>query len=146
MARRRGGWVRHPRLLRSRNCRAERGSKLGRPCPTGCNGCANVPDQSCRQSFERLLAIAAHYCDGLNVSTRNPNELKEACQLVERFCSELGRPAPPAVEAQLWVRDLWPDARAHLRAFEAAGAEAVILVLDEERGPDAVLGLADTVL
>jgi alkanesulfonate monooxygenase SsuD/methylene tetrahydromethanopterin reductase-like flavin-dependent oxidoreductase (luciferase family) len=95
---------------------------------------------------ERAIAIAAHYCDGLNVSTRNPNELKEACQLVERFCSELGRSAPIAVEAQLWVRDLWPDARAHLRAFEAAGAEAVILVLDEERGPDAVLGLADTVL
>jgi len=36
--------------------------------------------------------------------------------------------------------------RSHLRAFEDAGADAAILALDEERGPDEVRRLADAVL
>jgi alkanesulfonate monooxygenase SsuD/methylene tetrahydromethanopterin reductase-like flavin-dependent oxidoreductase (luciferase family) len=95
---------------------------------------------------ERAIAIAARYCDGLNLSTANPDKVTEARRLVERFCSDLGRPEPIAVEAQLWVRDLWADARSHLRAFEASGAEAVIMVLDEEQGPNQVRRLADAVL
>ena len=95
---------------------------------------------------ERAVAIAARYCEGLNLSTANPDEVTEARRLAERFCFDLGRPAPIAVEAQLWVRDLWPDARSHLQAFEASGAEAVILVLDEQRGANEVRRLADRVL
>jgi hypothetical protein len=47
---------------------------------------------------------------------------------------------------QVWVRDLWPGARAHLRAFEDAGVDVVILVLDQERGPEAVRRVADMTL
>src|SRR6266581_9428734 len=95
---------------------------------------------------ERAIAIAARYCDGLNLSTANPDELTDARRQAERYCSDLGRPAPIAVEAQLWARDLWADTRSHIRAFEASGAEAVILVLDHERGPNELRRLADTVL
>lgn len=61
-------------------------------------------------------------------------------------CVQVGKEPPITAEAQLWVRDLWQDARSHLRAYEDAGAEAVILVLDEERGPDEVRRVADAVL
>lgn len=94
----------------------------------------------------RAMAIAAQYADGWNLSAADPTEFEAARVRLERVCAQAQRKPPVAAEAQLWVRDLWKDRRSHLRAFEAAGAEAVILVLDEERGPDEVLRLADAVL
>jgi alkanesulfonate monooxygenase SsuD/methylene tetrahydromethanopterin reductase-like flavin-dependent oxidoreductase (luciferase family) len=95
---------------------------------------------------ERAMAIAARYGDGLNLNTADPIAFEKHRLRLEDVCGHLRRERPIAVEAQLWARDLWPDPRSHLRAFEAAGAEAVILVLDEERGPDKVLRLAEVVL
>jgi alkanesulfonate monooxygenase SsuD/methylene tetrahydromethanopterin reductase-like flavin-dependent oxidoreductase (luciferase family) len=93
----------------------------------------------------QAMNIAARYCDGWNLSTPDPDEFRSAHARFDRACAEVGREPPVAAEAQLWVRDLWGDPRSHLRAFEDAGAETVILVLDEERGPDEVRRLADAV-
>jgi alkanesulfonate monooxygenase SsuD/methylene tetrahydromethanopterin reductase-like flavin-dependent oxidoreductase (luciferase family) len=92
-----------------------------------------------------VMAIAARHCDGWNISTPDPNRFQAARVRLEDACSRVGRD-PIAAEAQLWARDLWPDPRSHLRAFEDAGAELLIIILDEERGPDEVRRLADVVL
>jgi alkanesulfonate monooxygenase SsuD/methylene tetrahydromethanopterin reductase-like flavin-dependent oxidoreductase (luciferase family) len=92
-----------------------------------------------------VMAIAARHCDGWNLRTPDPNGFHAARVRLEDACSRVGRD-PIAAEAQLWARDLWPDPRSHLRAFEDAGAEVLIIVLDEERGPDEVRRLADAVL
>jgi alkanesulfonate monooxygenase SsuD/methylene tetrahydromethanopterin reductase-like flavin-dependent oxidoreductase (luciferase family) len=94
----------------------------------------------------RVMAIAARYADGWNLSSADPGEFAAARVRLERACAEAGRGSAIAAEAQLWVRELWNDPRSHLRAFEEAGAEAAILVLDEERGPDEVRRLAGAVL
>ncbi len=93
-----------------------------------------------------VVRIAAQYAHAWNLSTADPARFEAARVLLERACAEVGRERPIAAEAQLWARDLWPDPRSHLRAFEDAGAEAVILVLDQERGADEVHRLADAVL
>jgi alkanesulfonate monooxygenase SsuD/methylene tetrahydromethanopterin reductase-like flavin-dependent oxidoreductase (luciferase family) len=89
------------------------------------------------------LRIAARFADRWNLSTSDPARFEEARGRLERAIADEGRTSPIVREVQLWVRDLRPDARAHLRAFEGAGAEAAILVLDDERGPDAVRRVAD---
>jgi len=94
----------------------------------------------------RVMAIAAQYADGWNLSAADPGEFEAARVRLERACAEVGREPAISAEAQLWVRDLRHNPRSHLRAFEEAGAEAVILVLDEERGPEEVRRLADAVL
>ena len=94
---------------------------------------------------DQAIDIAARHADGLNLSTPSPEALKEAGVRLERACARVGNSRIP-MEAQLWVRDLWTDRRSHLRAFEDVGAEAVMLVLDEERGADQVSRLAETVL
>jgi alkanesulfonate monooxygenase SsuD/methylene tetrahydromethanopterin reductase-like flavin-dependent oxidoreductase (luciferase family) len=93
-----------------------------------------------------VLRIAARLADGWNISTPDPARFQDGRERLERVVTDEGRTSPIVPEAQLWVRDLWPDARSHLHAFEGAGAEAVILVLDEERGPDAVRRVADLTL
>ena len=92
-----------------------------------------------------VIEIAARFCDGWNLSTPDPKRFQAARKHLDDACARVGR-APIAAEAQLWTRDLWPDPRSHLRAFQDAGAESLIVVLDEERGPDEVLRLADDIL
>jgi alkanesulfonate monooxygenase SsuD/methylene tetrahydromethanopterin reductase-like flavin-dependent oxidoreductase (luciferase family) len=94
----------------------------------------------------QMMAIAVRYADGWNLSTADPREFETALVRLERACADAGREPAITAEAQLWARELWRDPRSHLRAFEDAGAEAVILVLDEERGPDEVRRLARVVL
>jgi alkanesulfonate monooxygenase SsuD/methylene tetrahydromethanopterin reductase-like flavin-dependent oxidoreductase (luciferase family) len=94
----------------------------------------------------RVMTIAAHYADGWNLSTADPGEFEAARVRLEHACAEAGRHPAIAAEAQLWVRELWDNPRSHVRAFEEAGAEAIILVLDEDRGPDEVHRLAHAVL
>lgn len=93
----------------------------------------------------RAIGIAARSADGWNLSTPDPAEFEAARVRLEGARARVGK-EPIAAEAQLWVRDLWADPRSHLRAFEDSGAEAVILVMDEERGPNEVARLADAVL
>jgi alkanesulfonate monooxygenase SsuD/methylene tetrahydromethanopterin reductase-like flavin-dependent oxidoreductase (luciferase family) len=92
---------------------------------------------------EGALRIATAFADRWNLSTPDPTSFDETRGRLERVIADVGRTSPIVREVQLWVRDLWPDARAHLRAFADVGAEAAILVLDEERGPDAVRRVAD---
>jgi hypothetical protein len=81
-----------------------------------------------------------------NLSTDHPGEFATARRRLESACAEGNGYTPIAAEAQVFARDLWPEPRSHLAAFEEAGAEAVILVLDEERGPHEVRRLAEAVL
>jgi alkanesulfonate monooxygenase SsuD/methylene tetrahydromethanopterin reductase-like flavin-dependent oxidoreductase (luciferase family) len=97
-------------------------------------------------SSDRAMALAARYADGWNGSTPDPAEFSEWRSRLERVCAKQGRQDPIDVDVQLWVRDLRGEPRPHLRAFEDAGADGVILVLDEERGPDEVRRLAEAVL
>ncbi len=92
-----------------------------------------------------VMEIAARHCDGWNISTPDPKRFHAARGHLEDACARVGR-TPIAAEAQLWARDLWADRRSHLRAFQDAGAELLIIVLDEERGPEEVLRLADDIL
>jgi alkanesulfonate monooxygenase SsuD/methylene tetrahydromethanopterin reductase-like flavin-dependent oxidoreductase (luciferase family) len=94
---------------------------------------------------DSVMEIAAHLCDGWNLSTPDPMRFQAARRHLDDACAGVGR-APIAAEAQLWGRDLWPDPRSHLRAFQDAGAELLIIVLDEERGPEEVMRLADDLL
>jgi alkanesulfonate monooxygenase SsuD/methylene tetrahydromethanopterin reductase-like flavin-dependent oxidoreductase (luciferase family) len=95
---------------------------------------------------EGVLRVAARFADRWNISTPDPPRFEGARERLERAAADEGQASPIIREAQLWVRDLWPDARSHLRAFEGVGADAVILVLDEEREPDAVRRVADLTL
>jgi alkanesulfonate monooxygenase SsuD/methylene tetrahydromethanopterin reductase-like flavin-dependent oxidoreductase (luciferase family) len=97
-------------------------------------------------SSDRAIAIAVTYADGWNLSTPDPAEFEAGRARLDRVRTEAGRERAIGAEAQLWVRDLWRDPRSHVRAFDDAGAELVILVLDEERGPEEVRRLAETVL
>jgi alkanesulfonate monooxygenase SsuD/methylene tetrahydromethanopterin reductase-like flavin-dependent oxidoreductase (luciferase family) len=92
------------------------------------------------------MVIAARHSDGWNLSTPDPAEFDTARARLEDVCANEGRKTPIAAEAQLWIRDLWREPGSHLAAFEDAGAETVILVLDEEREPHEVPRLADAVL
>jgi alkanesulfonate monooxygenase SsuD/methylene tetrahydromethanopterin reductase-like flavin-dependent oxidoreductase (luciferase family) len=94
----------------------------------------------------RALSIAAQYADGWNLSTSDPATFEAARTKLDRACEEAERKDPITAEAQLWARDLWTDPRSHLSALGDAGAAAVILILDEERGPDEVRRLAEAVL
>jgi alkanesulfonate monooxygenase SsuD/methylene tetrahydromethanopterin reductase-like flavin-dependent oxidoreductase (luciferase family) len=93
-----------------------------------------------------VLRIAARFADRWNLSTPDPARFQTARERLERAVTDEGRTSPIAHEVQVWVRDLWPDARAHLRAFEDVGVDTVILVLDQERGPEAVRRVADMTL
>lgn len=84
---------------------------------------------------DRAIAIAVEYADAWNLSTPDPAEFEAARARADHFRTDRGGERTISAEAQLWVRDLWRDPRSHLRAFEDTGAELVILVLDEERGP-----------
>jgi alkanesulfonate monooxygenase SsuD/methylene tetrahydromethanopterin reductase-like flavin-dependent oxidoreductase (luciferase family) len=94
----------------------------------------------------QVMTIAARYADGWNLSTADPREFEAARVRLVRGSAEAGRQPPIAAEVQLWVQELWRDPRSHLRAFEEAGAEAVIVVLDQDRGPDEVRRLAHAIL
>ena len=62
-------------------------------------------------------------------------------------CRAAGRARPLQKNAQVFVRDVdLGDARRLVGELEGAGADAVTFILVEERGPDAVRGLAEAVL
>jgi hypothetical protein len=72
------------------------------------------------------------------------HEFAEIALKLDRACEEAGR---PPVRKSVQVRaDGLSNQREQVERFAEAGASTVVLVLDEERGPDRVRRLAEEVL
>jgi len=77
--------------------------------------------------------------------TRRPVEADRFAELAARL-DELAGNRRVAKQVQLWFREVGLDgARAARDRYEAAGADTLIFVLDDERDPDTIAGLADVV-
>ncbi len=93
------------------------------------------------------IDIAVRYADGWNGGSGDPEAFRDGARRVDELCRRLGRKRLLRKAVQLFVRDV-PLSRARELAvrLEAAGADDVLFVLDEERGPEWVRRLADAVL
>jgi alkanesulfonate monooxygenase SsuD/methylene tetrahydromethanopterin reductase-like flavin-dependent oxidoreductase (luciferase family) len=88
---------------------------------------------------ERVLAVAAAHADGWNASSVEPDRF---AQLEERIGALLkGRALERQV--QIWLSEVGLDGARDARdRYEAAGADTLIFVLDDERDPDVLARLA----
>jgi alkanesulfonate monooxygenase SsuD/methylene tetrahydromethanopterin reductase-like flavin-dependent oxidoreductase (luciferase family) len=88
---------------------------------------------------ERVLAVAAAHADGWNASSVEPDRF---AQLGERI-GTLSRDRVLERQVQIWLREVGLDGARDARdRYEAAGADTLIYVLDDERDPDTVARLA----
>lgn len=93
------------------------------------------------------MRIAARHAEGWNANASDADAFAELVRSLKAACTAAGRTRPLERQAQVFARTIDPPhARALLTAFEEAGADTVVFVLDEERGPDHVRRLADVVL
>jgi alkanesulfonate monooxygenase SsuD/methylene tetrahydromethanopterin reductase-like flavin-dependent oxidoreductase (luciferase family) len=91
---------------------------------------------------DRVLAVAAAHADAWNGSSIEPERFEERVTRLDRLAE--GRPV--AKQVQLWFREVGLEgAREAVVRYEAAGADTIVFVLDEERDPDMVRRLADAV-
>jgi alkanesulfonate monooxygenase SsuD/methylene tetrahydromethanopterin reductase-like flavin-dependent oxidoreductase (luciferase family) len=98
-------------------------------------------------SSDRALSIAARLADGWNGSVRDAGHFAELASRLEQACRRIGRDRPIGRQVQVFLRDVGLDpAREHARRLEDAGADTLVFVLDDERGPQWVRRLADAVL
>jgi alkanesulfonate monooxygenase SsuD/methylene tetrahydromethanopterin reductase-like flavin-dependent oxidoreductase (luciferase family) len=96
---------------------------------------------------EEAMAIAARHADGWNASEPDPARYAELLARVARACEQQGRRRPLERQTQIFLRDVGLErVRARLDAFRHLGVDTVVVVLDEERGPDHVRRLADAAL
>jgi len=94
-----------------------------------------------------VIEIAARSADGWNGVVANAAEFAVLAARVDEICARLGRERPLRKSAQVFVRDVELAAAAELVAdLATAGADGVTFVLVEERGAEAVAGLAAAVL
>lgn len=116
-----------------------RGASLG---PVG----ISPPPITVGGGSEAALDIAARYADAWNASSRSREGFADLCQSLDQRCRALGR-EPIAKEAQFFLRDVGLDRlRETANSLAEAGAQSVIVVLNEERGPDWVRRVADALL
>lgn len=93
-----------------------------------------------------VIDIAARHAEGWNAGSQDPDAFTELSRRLDDACRRLGR-AEITRQVQLFARDVRPAGlRSLLRRFEDAGAGTAVIVLHEERGPDAVRRLADAIL
>ena len=93
------------------------------------------------------IEIAARYADGWNAVTADADEFRDLARVADEHCARLGRRAPLAKAAQIFVGQIdRRRARELVHRLQEAGAETAIFVLHEERGPDEVRRLAEEVL
>jgi alkanesulfonate monooxygenase SsuD/methylene tetrahydromethanopterin reductase-like flavin-dependent oxidoreductase (luciferase family) len=91
---------------------------------------------------ERVLAVAAAHADGWNASSIEPERF---AQLEERV-GVLSRDRALERQVQIWLREVGLDGARDARdRYEAAGADTLIFVLDDERDPDVIGRLAAAV-
>jgi alkanesulfonate monooxygenase SsuD/methylene tetrahydromethanopterin reductase-like flavin-dependent oxidoreductase (luciferase family) len=129
----RGGTVDDPRLGLKR-------ASLG---PIG----TDPPRISVGGLSDAVVDVAVRAADAWNVVRPDPGALDRDAERLAAAARRSGRDRAIGLEVQVWARDLDPRSpREHVRRLADAGADTVVLVLDEERGPDAVRRLADAVL
>ena len=88
---------------------------------------------------ERVLAVAAARADAWNASSV---ETDLFVQLAGRL-TELSRDRPVERQVQIWLSEIGLDGARDARdRYEAAGADTLIYVLDDERDPDTIARLA----
>lgn len=100
---------------------------------------------------DRILDIAARHADGWNGQGGDVDKWSRRSSRLDSACREAGREGPITKEAQLFADPYLTDddldgLQAHLDKLRAAGAERVVLVLHQIRGPGAVERLAAVVL
>ena len=91
---------------------------------------------------DRVLAVAADHGDAWNGSSIDVERFRERSARLEELAD--GRSIPRQV--QLWLREVGlngaPDA---VRGYEDAGADTLLFVLDDERDPATIYGLAEAI-
>jgi alkanesulfonate monooxygenase SsuD/methylene tetrahydromethanopterin reductase-like flavin-dependent oxidoreductase (luciferase family) len=96
---------------------------------------------------DAVLDVAVRAADAWNVVRPDPGALGRDAERLAAAGRRSGCDRAIGLEVQVWARDLdRRSPREHVRRLAEAGADTVVLVLDEERGPDAVRRLADAVL
>jgi alkanesulfonate monooxygenase SsuD/methylene tetrahydromethanopterin reductase-like flavin-dependent oxidoreductase (luciferase family) len=91
---------------------------------------------------ERVLAVAAAHADAWNASSVEASRFVELASRID----ELGDGRPVGKQVQIWLREVGMEgARDAARRYEDAGADTIVFVLDEERDPDLIAGLAETI-
>jgi hypothetical protein len=88
-----------------------------------------------------VLAVAAAHADAWNGSSIDAQRFEELASRLDELSS--GRSIGKQV--QIWFREVGlEDARDAVRRYEDVGADTIVFVLDEERDPDLIPRLADT--
>ncbi len=96
---------------------------------------------------DRVLEVAARHAHVWNGFGGEPARFAERAGRLDRTCDDIGRRDPILKEAQVFAASIGRSGlRAHLDALEEAGCRRVVVVLHEERGPEAVSRLAEAVL
>lgn len=121
-----------------------RGASLG---PLG----MEVPPLIVGGQSDRVLEVAARHAQTWNGPGHDPEAFAEAAGRLDAACERVGCPSPVVREAQVFADrfvsgDGFRGLGEHLAQLEGAGAERVVVVLHEVRGPDAARRLAETVL
>jgi alkanesulfonate monooxygenase SsuD/methylene tetrahydromethanopterin reductase-like flavin-dependent oxidoreductase (luciferase family) len=96
---------------------------------------------------EDTLTSAVDHADGWNAVVEDAERFRELGARVDELCRDRVRARPVRKAAQVFLRDVeLSRARRLVGDLDAVGAEGVTFVLVEERGPEAVLRLAEAVL
>ncbi|HWL91332.1 MAG TPA: LLM class flavin-dependent oxidoreductase [Actinomycetota bacterium] len=91
---------------------------------------------------DRVLEVAAAHADAWNGSSIEPDRFGERVARLDQLAA--GRQI--AKQAQIWLKEVGLGAaREAAGRYEDAGADTLVFVLDEERDPDTIRRLADTV-
>jgi len=99
----------------------------------------------------REMEVAARHADAWNsvwsASREDLGQFVEHSRRLDRLCAKARRERPVRRQVQMWARDLDPTrARGQIGQFADAGADTLVLVLDEEGRAGEVRRLADRVL
>lgn len=96
---------------------------------------------------DAVLRVAAAGADGWNAVESDPECWALLAERLDAICREAGRGRPISKEVQIFADDFEVGKlRELLRRFNEAGASTVILVLHQDRGPEAVRRLAHACL
>ena len=96
---------------------------------------------------DAVMQIAARHADAWNSVISDPRSFVERNERMSEICDELGRSVALERQAQLFAVELDAvDPKGHLARLGEAGAETVVIVLDQQRGASEVERLADKIL
>jgi alkanesulfonate monooxygenase SsuD/methylene tetrahydromethanopterin reductase-like flavin-dependent oxidoreductase (luciferase family) len=104
------------------------------------------PRLSVGGASDAVMELAARYADAWNAGDPSPERFQALGRRLDELSRRVGRDRPIDRELQLFVREIdLSRARELCRRYEEAGANSLVFVLDEERGPDWVRRVAEAV-